>query len=201
MGCVMEDRERIEGKLQRKEQEVEALEERLKTARVYVQALQDVLKLLDKGDEASTASVLRAGSAVAQAREIILARGEPVHITSILDAMGKHANREARASLTSSLAAYVRRGEIFTRPAPNTFGLEELGHLAEAERREPPAGFGQLSPVERSRPEASAPAAIALKRPIGSSEPLRGAPSPPLAPKAAPAPIQSNGDLDDDIPF
>jgi hypothetical protein len=31
------------------------------------------------------------------------------------------------------LAAYVRRGEIFTRPSPNTFGLLELGHDNEAD--------------------------------------------------------------------
>ncbi len=197
----MEDRKRIEEKLRKKEQEVEALEERLKIARIYVQALQDVLKLLDKGSEASTASVLRPGSAVAQAREIILARGEPVHITSILEAMGKSANREARASLTSSLAAYVRRGEIFTRPAPNTFGLAELGHVTESEQDQPPAGFGQISPVERPRPLASPAPAIPPKPTTAPTAPQRSSPLPPPAPKAAPASIQSNGDLDDDIPL
>jgi hypothetical protein len=201
MGWVMQDRKRIEEKLRRKEQEIEALEERLKTTRVYVQALQDVLKLFDKDTDASAASVLRAGSAVAQAREIILARGAPVHITTILEAMGKNANRNARASLTSSLAAYVRRGEVFTRPAPNTFGLEELGHSTETERDEPPAGFGQVLPLGPSRPEVSAPPAIPPKPTTAPTAPQRGAPSPPLAPKAAPAPIQSNSDLDDDIPF
>jgi hypothetical protein len=197
----MEDRKKIEDKLRRKELEVETLEERLKTAHVYVQALQDVLKLLDKDDEAAVGSVLRAGSAVAKARDIILSRGEPVHVTTILEAMGKGANREARASLTSSLAAYVRRGEIFTRPAPNTFGLEELGHVAEPEQHEPPAGFGQLSPVERPRPMASSPA-IPPKPSSALGVSQQGTPAaPPLRQKAASTPIQSNSDLDDDIPF
>jgi hypothetical protein len=69
-----------------------------------------------------------------------------MHLTDILLAMGQEASRANSASLGSSLAAYVRRGEIFTRPAPNTFGLVELGHTDEAEAPvlEPPAGFGKL---------------------------------------------------------
>jgi hypothetical protein len=151
----MEDRKKIEEKLRKKEHEIEALEERIKAARVYVQALQDVLKILDQvGEGGATSAVLKPGSAVAQAREIILSRGEPVHISALLEAMGKDASRETRASLTSSLAAYVRRSEIFTRPAPNTFGLVELGHLTEeSPETEPPAGFGQISQPER--PSAS----------------------------------------------
>jgi hypothetical protein len=183
----MEDRKRIEDRLRKKEHEVEVLEERLKTARVYVQALQDVLKLLDRDSETSAASVLKAGSAVAQARDIILGKGEPVHITAILEAMGKDASRETRASLTSSLAAYVRRHEIFTRPAPNTFGLEELGHVTEDEQDEPPAGFGQMSAVEQPRP-------MATHRP-------NAAPSAAPSPKVVPAPAQPKSDIDDDIPF
>ncbi len=138
----MEQRRKIGEKLRKKEMEVAALEERLRTARIYVQALHDVLALLDRGDEASAAPALKAGSVVAQARDVILARGDPVHVTAILEAIGKDVNRETRASLTSSLAAYVRRGEIFTRPAPNTFGLRELGHVSEDEQDAPPAGLG-----------------------------------------------------------
>ncbi|MGC1862307.1 MAG: hypothetical protein WA733_14625 [Methylocystis sp.] len=151
----MEDRKKIEEKLRRKEHEIEALEERLKAARVYVQALQDVLKILDQASDSGAApAVLKSGSAVAQARDVILSRGEPVHISALLEAMGKDASRETRASLTSSLAAYVRRSEIFTRPAPNTFGLVELGHATGEPliEPEPPAGFGRLSEPERMTP-------------------------------------------------
>ncbi|HEY8137129.1 MAG TPA: hypothetical protein VIF61_04760 [Methylocystis sp.] len=146
----MEDRKKIEEKLRKKEHEIEALEERLKAARVYVQALQDVLRILDQvSDGGPPPAVLKPGSAVAQARDVILSRGEPVHISALLEAMGKDASRETRASLTSSLAAYVRRSEIFTRPAPNTFGLVELGHTTDERlETEPPAGFGRISNPE-----------------------------------------------------
>jgi hypothetical protein len=149
----MDDREKIEERLRKKETEIQGLEERLRAARVYVQALQDVLKLLrasENQDETEVAtpekqSKLRAGSAVDQARQIILKRREPVHITALLEAMGKDTGSDSRVSLASSLAAYVRRGEIFSRPAPNTFGLLELGHISsdEGEDMQPPAGFGK----------------------------------------------------------
>ena len=52
----------------------------------------------------------------------------------------------AKSSLAGSLAAYVRQNEIFTRVAPNTYGLSELGHDVlelTGEMEEPPEGFGR----------------------------------------------------------
>lgn len=144
----MEDRQRIEEKLRKKEMEIAVLEERLKAARVYVQALHDVLKLIGEDEAPAGGVVLKPGSTVAQARDIILKRGTPAHIAILLSEMGKEANRENRASLVSSLAAYVRRREIFTRTAPNTFGLVELGHSdSDPEADEPPEGFGDVKTV------------------------------------------------------
>ena len=145
----MSERRRIEERLRKKEQEIEALQEQIKAARVYIQALQDVLKMLPRAPDhgVSAESVLRPGSAVAKAREVILKRGQPIQILDLLAALNKAPNRENRSSLTSSLAAYVRRGEIFTRPVPNTFGLIELGHhTSEEEPKGPPVGFGSVNP-------------------------------------------------------
>ena len=140
----MSECEKIHERLKKKEQEIQTLEERLRAAKIYVQALQDVLKLLENDENpTSSDSALKPGSAVAKARDLILREGSPVHINGILAGIGKEMTRESRASLTSSIAAYVRRGEIFTRPAPNTFGLIELGHTGTAEKApEPPKGFG-----------------------------------------------------------
>jgi len=142
----MSERKIIEERLKKKEIEIQGLEEKLKAARVYVQALQDVLKALATDAPSESDRSLRAGSAVDQTREFILKKGAPAHINEILDALGKGVTRESRASLTSSIAAYVRRGEIFTRPAPNTFGLIELGHMASdapSAPPQPPQGFGK----------------------------------------------------------
>ena len=141
----MGEREVIQDKIKKKEQEIQTLEDKLKTARVYLQALQDISKALSKEPNSQAESILREGSAVAQARDLILKKGHPVHINDILDGLGRELTRESRASLTSSIAAYVRRREIFTRSAPNTFGLLELGHQTSNDSdlpSEPPDDFG-----------------------------------------------------------
>jgi len=61
-----------------------------------------------------------------------------MHITELLEAIGKPGDRMNRSALGGSIAAYVRKGEIFTRPAPNTFGLLELGNSVEL-----PLNFGE----------------------------------------------------------
>ncbi len=144
----MSERKIIEGQLSKKITEIQALEEKVKSARVYVRALEDILKELDKSATATPGSVesdvsMRRGSSVDQARAVILERGAPIHIDDLLEALGREVTRETKASLTGSLAAYVRREEVFTRPAPSTFGLIELGHFEIAdEPNEPPGAFG-----------------------------------------------------------
>jgi hypothetical protein len=181
----MDDRQKIQDRLRKKEQEVQALEERVRTARTYVQALQDVLRLLDdeKSQEAprgAAESVLRPGSSVHKAREAILAAAAPMHINSLTEAIGGDSSREGRISLASSLAAYVRKGEIFTRPAPNTFGLIELGHKTIPDEDDgPPAGFGQTVPriAPRQPPNPHATVSFGRSAKSATSAPDPEAPS------------------------
>lgn len=142
----MTERKIIEAQLAKKESEILMLEEKLKSAKVYIRALQDVMREIDRGtssEESDGDVVLRRGSLADGARDLILDRGSPMHIDDLLKALGKVVTRETKASLTGSLAAYVRKGEIFTRPAPSTFGLVELNHFeSEEAASEPPVGFG-----------------------------------------------------------
>lgn len=146
----MNERRKIEDRLRRKEQEIQLLEDQIKDAKVYIQALQDVLKLLPREADGETTpdAMLRAGSLVSQARIAIKTHGSPLHIDEILRVLGKEVTRETKAALSSSLAAYVRRSEIFTRPAPNTYGLIELNPPAErqADTGTPPPNFGEDDP-------------------------------------------------------
>ena len=122
-------RKKIEERIRRKEQEIQELESQLREARSYLQALQDVVKMMPRDDAQDDPEVtIRSGSFVDEARQIILAHGAALHIMDILRAMGRDLTKENRSSLSSSLAAYVRRNEVFTRPKPNTFGLIEFGH-------------------------------------------------------------------------
>jgi hypothetical protein len=142
----MNERRKIEEKLRKKEEEIQELEAKIRDARTYMQALQDVLKILPRSPvKVGNGGALRPGSSMSHVRDFILEKGQPAHVSELLEALGKEATREARASLSGSLAAYVRKGEIFTRPSPNTFGLIELGHENEPEEgyAEPPPDFGQ----------------------------------------------------------
>jgi hypothetical protein len=147
---MMNERKKVEERLRRKEGEIKAFEDQIRDAKIYIQALQDVLKLLPKDSEEqpNADAVLRPGSAVARARETILRLGQPTHLNTLIHELGLELTREAKASLSGSLAAYVRRGEIFTRPAPNTFGLVELGHRDEAPS--PPDDFGAATAEDES---------------------------------------------------
>lgn len=140
-------RSRIEERIRRKEEEIHELESKLREARAYVQALHDALRMLprERRDKVAPAeTVLRPGSSVAEAREAILRAGTPLHVTELLDALGREKTRAARAALAGSISAYVRRGEVFTRPRPNTFGLSELGHdSTEDFEPELPSDFGE----------------------------------------------------------
>lgn len=148
----MSERKQIEDRLRKKLREVSALEEKIRSASAYVVALRDVLKMFDgpDADAALPSGKLRLGSAVAMARDIILKANNPVHLDEIIVAMGKPLNANSKSSLASSLAAYVRQNDIFTRTAPNTFGLVELGHdglEVDEDFSEPPEGFGRQAIV------------------------------------------------------
>lgn len=120
----MQIQRELERRIEKKRQEIAELKQQLNTAESYLSALQDTLKLLPKEGEKEV--VLRAGSDLAGARDFIKAQGRPQHVNDILKGINKEPNKANKISLSGSLGGYVRRGIIFTKPAPNTFGLIEL---------------------------------------------------------------------------
>lgn len=137
----MSMRRRIEERIRQKEQEIRDFEAKANELRVYVSALQDVLKMIPRENTDSDVA-LRSGSSVMEARDALRRAGKPMHISKILEAIGRDVNRNNRASLSGSISAYVRRGEIFTRPEPNTFGLVEFQNVTTEDEDEPPDDFG-----------------------------------------------------------
>ena len=145
----------IEAKIKRKASEIQTLERKLEAAKVYLNALKDILRAVEKEaeDERSDETALRKGSSVAQARDVILRLGAPVHIDELLQHLGRELTRQNKASLTGSLAAYVRRGDIFTRPSPNTYGLIGMKHYSSHRPPdEPPQNFGSVSSPPNAPP-------------------------------------------------
>ena len=144
-------REELAKRIERKSNEVNELENslaelaaRIREANSYIQALEDTLKLLPKDSDSDLVSTvtIRAGSKVGKALDFLRRTGKPQHVLEIVKAIGDEPTASNRASLGSSIAAYVRKNEIFTRPAPNTYGLLEFGSKA-ATSNVPPSGFGR----------------------------------------------------------
>ncbi len=121
-------RDNLQRLIDRKQQEVEGLEASLREARVYLQAIQDAMKSLPKEQSGvSTGDVsLRPGTIVYKTRELLRQSGKPLHITELLKLLGRPIDKNNRVAVAGTLAAYVRDGNIFTRPAPNTFGLVDM---------------------------------------------------------------------------
>lgn len=138
----MISRQRLESKVKQKEQEIQELELSVREAKSYLQALQDMLKLIPKDGDTRGADALRAGSDLAKTRDAIRAAGTPLHVSDILAKIGKENTKKNRVALAGSLAGYARKGVIFTKSAPNTFGLAEQGRNGQADNL-PPEDFGK----------------------------------------------------------
>lgn len=86
---------------------------------IYIEAQQDMLKLLNKPFSPVT---LRSGGDPEKARDILLAVETPLHVDVIMGKIGK-SGKSAKASLVGSLNTYANNGQIFVKTGPNTFGL------------------------------------------------------------------------------
>lgn len=128
----MHIREQFQRLLDRKQQEISGLELQLEKARTYVEALQDSMRLLPKSPS-DAETTLRPGTALAKVRDLLKSSGKPMHITEILRGLNLPIDKKHKLSLSGSLSTYVRNGEIFTRPAPNTFGLIEMSTKGQGE--------------------------------------------------------------------
>jgi hypothetical protein len=140
-------RDQFQKLIDRKQQEINDLSMQIEKAKTYMQALQDSMKLLPKDGGADGDVTLRPGTTIAKCRDILRAYGKAMHINELLKALGKPADKSHKLSLSGSLSSYVRNNQIFSRPAPNTFGLIEFnkanGNAAEiSDEFELPENFG-----------------------------------------------------------
>ena len=111
----------------KKEAEIRELELRIREAHAYVQALDDSMKLLPRETTAETENAaLRPDSLLAKAREAIRTAGRPLPIAELLKALGKQPDKKNRVSLAGTLSSYARKGKVFRKTAPNTFGLIDV---------------------------------------------------------------------------
>jgi hypothetical protein len=110
------------------ETQITNLQNQLDRNKSYLQGLYDSLGLLPKDEEETGKSEvqLRANSDLAKSRDALRLAGHPLHIKELLTAIDKPITQSSKVSLSGSISFYVRKKQIFTRPAPNTFGLREF---------------------------------------------------------------------------
>jgi hypothetical protein len=137
----MDVRRKITKEIEKQELKIAQMRTDLAAEEAYLRAQQDMLKLLPR-DSRDAAASLRANTDLAKARDIIREAGAPLHVGEILKKLGREITKDSRASLAGSIGWYVRRDEIFTRPAPNTFGLREFNGAPDDSDSEPPEDFG-----------------------------------------------------------
>jgi hypothetical protein len=145
----MANRDRIEERIDKKTQEIQELEMKIREAKAYLQALQDIAKLMPRDDEEEPAEegMPSGRSYITDAKDAITKAGRALHIVEIIKMSGRKNDRKTRTGFSGSLAAYVRKGEIFTRPKPNTFGLIELKAPAA-----PPQAAAKPTPAPQTPP-------------------------------------------------
>ncbi|MCG8025717.1 MAG: winged helix-turn-helix domain-containing protein [Candidatus Thiodiazotropha endolucinida] len=134
----MEAHDRIQKQIDKKLKDISDLEEKkrkmineinqeLAEAKGVITGLEEALKFLPKGTNLTAfeneVRSIRKGSDIEKVYLVLKDEGEPRHIEWLLKAIGKEVNKKTRQALSGQLSYNYREGRIFTRPAPNTFGL------------------------------------------------------------------------------
>ena len=127
---IMALKDELSRRVGKKRQEIAALEQQIMTARAYLQAMDEALRLAERTNSPTAtrrrASGLRNGSMPANAYPVLKQAGHPMYLIALLDAMKVPQTAKNKRTLASSLSAYARKKDVFTRPRPNTFGLIEF---------------------------------------------------------------------------
>ena len=139
----------LERRLKKKRAEVAALEEKItryedivadwkdeiSTAQITISELQSLYNLIPSADVNGAQPSFRQNSDGWLVHRLLLEAGAALYIDEILVQLGREITPDSKASLAGQLGGYVRKGQVFTRPAPNTFGLREWevnGHKEES---------------------------------------------------------------------
>ena len=124
---------KVQNQLKRKTKDLQELESKrleidiqISAACGAISALEEVMKHFPKEEiDGDPARSLRAGGQVHRIYTILKKHGKPMHITEILEKLGKDTDNKTQQATGSQLNSYVRQGRIFSRDLPNIFGLRE----------------------------------------------------------------------------
>lgn len=143
-------RDRLKKIMDSKRAEIDRLERELVAAKAYLQGLNESMRLLPKDDEdealvKTEETVPKTGASADKARDLIQKEGRLMHVNEIVVGIGLENSRKNRVSVAGSLWRYAKKGEIFIKAGPNTFGLKGMEELSRSTKREPdlPIEFGK----------------------------------------------------------
>ncbi len=120
----MSARSDIERRIEKEKQKLLELRAQIDKSEHFVLGLQEALKFVPQDSHGpQQRAVLQPGSAVKKAEELLRQTGKPMHMTDIVKGIGNPV--DSQPSLVSSISRYVKKGVIFKRLGPNTYGLLE----------------------------------------------------------------------------
>ncbi len=134
----MDIRRKLEREIEKQQLRLAELRTQIVAGEAYLQAQMDMLKFFPRAEEGGNVSMRSRGDP-AKVRSILEEEGAPMHLKDILARMEREDTKDSRAALAGTLGWYVRKNDVFTRPAPNTFGLKSF---ATVQADEPPEDFG-----------------------------------------------------------
>lgn len=107
--------------------QIAELEGRAREAQSYLQALQDSIRLLlkNEGNGSSKEARIKPGSNPDKVYALLKKAGHPLHIKTIVEGIGLQYSKMTRSTINSALIPYLKKGQVFTRPEPGTYGLVE----------------------------------------------------------------------------
>ena len=119
-------RRNIERRIEKEQNKINELREQINRTEVFIEGLQEALKMLPKDTNSSPRKgkgAIREGSDMAKVRDLIKRAGRPMRIEEIVAGLGRPDTKANKMSLSGSLGRLVRNGVVFNRPKANTFSL------------------------------------------------------------------------------
>src|ERR1700743_1568933 len=117
-------RREFEKLIEKKEAEVAEKQREVDAAKAYIQALQDAIKKLPREDASPV--TLRPGTDAHKIQQVLLTAGKPLHITKIIEELGRADEKDIKTKIAGILGWYVSKKKIFSRPGPNIYGLIDM---------------------------------------------------------------------------
>ncbi len=115
----------LEEKIKQSQDDIEDWKDEISTAQITINELQSLYNLIPSANVNGSQPAFRQNSDGWLVHRLLLKAGQPLYIDEILVQLDREITSDSRASLAGQLGGYVRKGQVFTRPEPNTFGLRE----------------------------------------------------------------------------